>query len=261
MAVSYLNCEPTTRASDLTIRIFFDSLKNGKERKYPLEYFQKALDFTGCVPPYSKNWEPIDRSHRTWKHTLALAQFTIYLIDFYQEQAQDPQWEEHRVFLVKLVKQWNVDSNQKSRYMYVHGDMATKNYIDTFPSKRTSMQSAFFSSTTFWLVVASVGINAWLGIACWFSMVGWSVCAMTLCASLILVFLESKWSLFSRAKKYWDLNLRGSRFGRRHYPKRISSKGATIKAAHKSHVVKLDDDLQTVHQSVMRSLDDRILSK
>lgn len=141
LATSYLECDRTVRAADLSSGIF---LAHVKAKKYPRDFFRRALNFVAVVPPYANSQDAMDRSKKEWKHTLALAHLGIYLIDFYQELANDPQWEEHRVFFVKLVRQWNVDA-QKHRYLYEPGDLETSDYLRTFPAKRTSRESSLYS--------------------------------------------------------------------------------------------------------------------
>lgn len=141
LATSYLECDKSARAVDLSLGMFLAQLKAGR---YPLAFFEAALKVVTLVPPYTTSGDSIDRSDDSWRHTLALAHLAIYLIDFYQELAHDPQWEEHRVFFVRLVRQWNADS-QKHRYLYEPGDLGTSDYLRTFPSPRTSRQSSLYA--------------------------------------------------------------------------------------------------------------------
>lgn len=141
LATSYLECDRTLRATDLSSGIF---LAHVKAKKYPRDFFRRALDLLGVVPPFAHSQDAIDRSKKEWKHTLVLAHLAIYLIDFYQELGNDPQWEEHRVFLVRLVRQWNADAS-KHRYLYEPGDLESADYLRTFPARRTSRESSLYS--------------------------------------------------------------------------------------------------------------------
>jgi hypothetical protein len=136
LGASYLDCAHRTRATDLTLSCFLSNLKSGH---YDSHLYRKALEVFAVTPPFPAQ-DHIDRGAVEWKHTLVLAHLAIYLIDFYQELAVDPQWEEHRVFLVRLVRQWNADAT-KHLYLYEFGDLEQDNYLDTFPAPRTSTQS------------------------------------------------------------------------------------------------------------------------
>jgi len=135
--------------------------------------------------------------------------------------AADPQWEEHRVFFVRLVRQWNADS-PKHRYLYEVGDLEGDNYLDTFPAKRTSSQSALNVSR---LIPTILGLR----------------------------------DRMARARKFVALNYRGSRFGKRHHPKAIRSWGVKIRVKDRWYEVRWKDDLATVHESVCSYLRVRLL--
>ena len=256
MAANYLKCDPSARAADLTAGSFLNHLQAGK---YPTVLFQKALEFVGVIPPYYDTWGVMNRTEQKWKHTLVLAQFVIYLIDFYQELAQDPQWEEHRVFFVRLVKQWNADINGKSRYLYVHGDLNSDNYLDTFPSNRTSRQSAVFSSSLFRMAISCVTAAVVLEALYFTGILAWKHVWPLLLFFVLFLIVEKIGRPLSYLIKWCGLNIRGSRFGRRHYPKRIGSKGVTVKASNRDYVVEVATDLKGVHEHVLLWLHERLL--
>ena len=215
MAQAFLKSNSKARPVDLSAGMF---LSNLKIQKYPIDFFRRGLEFVGIVPPYARSGAVLDRTSREWRHTLCLAQFGIYLIDFYQELANDPQWEEHRVFFVKLVRQWNADL-PKHRYLYEPGDLESDDYLATFPAKRTSRQSALYS----------------------------------------LPSLFGLRDVFTRLRKAIALNVRGSRFGKRHHPKILRRWGVRIKVGDRRFDIRWDTDLEATYSSVRSWLDTRLL--
>ncbi|HXG53701.1 MAG TPA: hypothetical protein VNN77_20045 [candidate division Zixibacteria bacterium] len=209
LAESYLACNPHLRAAELSIGTFVANLKT---RKYDPVLFACALSFFDVDPARARVADGISRTSDEWRHILVLAHLAIYLIDFYQELAEDPQWEEHRLYFVRLVRQWNADV-PKRRYLYEPGDLDGDNYLDTFPARRTSAQSSLGLGS---LVPSLVGCR----------------------------------DLCTRWHKFVALNYRGSRFGKRHHPKAIRSWGVKIKLKDHPHYIKWNDDLETVYESV-----------
>ena len=227
MARAYLESNSDSRAVDLSAGMLLANLKSGR---FPLDFFRRALDFVGIVPPYAAGQGSatgqvappnasfrVDTAAEAWKHTLCLAQFGVYLIDFYQELANDPQWEEHRVFFVELVRQWNVAAN-KRRYLYEPGDLKTNDYLRTFPAQRTSRQSALYGLPLF-------GLR----------------------------------DVLSRLRTAVVLNLRGSRFGKRHHPKVLRRWGVRIKRGREFFDVRWHQDPQITYEQVRKWLDTRLL--
>jgi hypothetical protein len=221
LAISYLECDRSRRAADLSIGNFLSYLKEGK---YDITLFKAALDFFDLDISKAKIEDRPNLESNEWKHTLNLAHLSVYLIDFYQELAVDPQWEEYRIYFVSLIRYWNASASKKL-YLYQPGDLESNNYLDTFPTKWTSTQSI-------------VGVQL----------------------SRIFRFLRiSENKRLNRVKKRISLNYRGARFGKRHHPKKIRSWGLQIKTRHGYHKVRWDDSLETVYSTVKTYLRSRLL--
>ena len=187
LAVSLLQNYKDARANDLSVGQFCELLK---DQKYAPELFDAALRVFKVNAHLLKNDEEIDPTSKEWKHILALAQLTVYLIDLFHELGGDCQWEEHRLLLVSMIRHWNSRSIQRV-YLYEPGDLSTENYLDTFPGK----------------IVKPRLFEAWIGR---------------------LPGIRQSRIFFSRCAKRLILNLRGSRFHRRHYVKTITGKGVKV---------------------------------
>lgn len=223
IATNYLDHANQRRATDLSIGSYLFHLNDADKGKYNSKLYESAMKFFTYDLESTKIGDIIDRNNKHWKQRLVLAHLGIYLIDFYQEMAIDPQWEEHRLFFVSLVRQWNADA-PKHLYLYEPGDLEKKNYLITFPAKRTSRQSDIFN--VFRLVPDLFGLR----------------------------------ELVQLRIKHFSLNVRGSRFGKRHHTKSIHSWGVSIRAKSQSYNIKWDDDLITIYENVRNYLRVRFIS-
>lgn len=219
IAARYLDRDRSLEAVDLTLGQFVDALKEGD---YDASLFKASLDLFSLDCVVVKMTSPIDRNSDKWKHALVLAHLAVYLIDFYQELAVDPQWEEHRIFFVRLIRQWNTDA-PKHLYLYEQDDLEGDNYFDTFPAHRTSDQSVLFSLSQ--MIPKMFGFRMWIARQC----------------------------------KTIRLQYRGSRFGKRHHPKSIESWGVSINVGARVYEIRWTQDLKSVYDDVRAYLKVRLL--
>jgi len=180
--------------------------------EYSRLLFQSALGvFRFDVTPLADDGT-IRIDDQNWRRILTLSHLGIYLIDFFHRFADNSQWEEQRLFFVRLIRMWNTIAS-KARYLYEPGDLTTNSYIDTFPGQLTP---------------SGLGRNL-LGKL----------------ADLLHVR-----RLIERRRKWIYLNLRGARFRRRHDTKRIRKWGVAIRTRDGWRSVRWTDDLYTVLRSV-----------
>jgi hypothetical protein len=205
-------------AADFSIGDFCNLLSSGN---YDIKLFNAAMKFFFVNLSLLKNKQEIDRNSDEWRHILTLAHFGVYLIDFFQDLGNNCQWEEQRLFFVKMIKVWNSGS-VRSRYLYEPGDLSTSNYLDTYPGR-----------------LAPRGMIYGL---------------MESLAELL-----DLQRLRSRFTKYIKLNRRGLKFRRRHHTKFIHSWGIRIRGSNNIWDLKISDDLQTVYDEVTRYLQTRLV--
>lgn len=186
---------------------------------YDRELFNVAVKVfqvdTTCLQDASE----IDRNAAAWLHILTLAHFGVYLIDFFQDLANNCQWEEQRLLFVKLIKEWNT-GGKRHRYLYEPGDLEGTNLLDSYPGRLAPRGFAFDVARR---LAALLRVNR----------------------------------LASRIAKYLTLNRRGLKFWRRHHPKTIHSWGIKIRGQDRVWTIKLRDDLRTVFRDVGTYLESR----
>jgi hypothetical protein len=187
-----------------------------RAHEYFRQLFRAALDGFRCdVAPLRKPSE-IDRRDHNWRRILTLAQLGIYLIDFFQHFSNTSQWEEQRLFFVRLIEHWNMDAN-KQRYVYEPGDLSTGNYLDSYPGRITPAGAAQNMVTK---VLELMGMRRWL----------------------------------DRRAKSIHLNSRGRRFRRRHDTKRIRKWGVEVKTRDGWRSFRVTDDVYTLLNSLQEIL-------
>lgn len=113
---------------DITVSSFLSLL--GKSHTLKKEFLH-PLNFINVDISPLRNNQPIRADDNKWKQILALCHLSVYLIDFCQDLDNNPQWEEYRVYLVRLIKQWNQVTTNRN-YLYRKNDLDTSDYIDTF---------------------------------------------------------------------------------------------------------------------------------
>jgi hypothetical protein len=187
--------------------------------EYDAELFEVAVKAflvdTKCLGDDTE----IDRTSPSWQHVLTLAHLGVYLIDLFQDLADNCQWEEQRLLFVKVIKGWNTGS-VRHRYLYEPGDLQTENFLDTYPGG---------------LVPGSMLLGVLERVV--------AFCRMG--------------RLFDRRLKFLALYRRGLRFRRRHNTKAIHSWGLRIHGEKRSWTIRLSEDLYTVMREVREYLESR----
>ncbi len=218
MATVFDKSQERDVARELSIGEFCDLVKKDEFARHS---YKLALDLfaVDCTPLITN--KPVDRNDENWKHILALAHLCVNLIDMDQTLGGHAQWEEYRVFLVRLIRQWNSDL-QQPLYFYQIGDAKPeKSYLDTYPGNVTSL-------STIAAILAKIP--------------GWTRCR----------------GMFERIGKYFRLNIRGIRYGRRHSTKRLNRKGVKVYADKEWEEFNLDMDIRPLHEKLKRFLERRM---
>jgi len=218
MAAGILRSFGDKPAADFSIGDLCDLLSS---QKYDAELFKAAMRVFQVDTHPLGNRQEIDRNALSWCHMLTLAHFGVYLIDFFQEISDNCQWEEQRLFFVKLIKEWN-SSSVRHRYLYEPGDLSTTNYLDSYPGSLAPRG-----------MVLSLSVRA------------------------AGVFHMERG--FSRVTKFVSFNRRGLRFRRRHHTKAIHSWGLRIRGSDRTWEVRMHDDLHTVYDEVKGYLKKRLV--
>lgn len=65
------------------------------------------------------------------RRTLAVTHMAILLLDLHQDVAWSPHWEENRLVLCQLLRDYN-KTRSKEAFLYAIGDLSTPSYISTF---------------------------------------------------------------------------------------------------------------------------------
>ncbi|MBI2469783.1 MAG: hypothetical protein HYV59_00865 [Planctomycetes bacterium] len=219
ISASLLECDKTIKAKDLSVGQFCQYVKSGR---FNHELYNAALDlFYVDISPLKDN-SGIDHNDKNWQKILALSHLGVFLIDFFQSLDDNPQWEEYRVFLISLIRQWNANAKRHS-YLYEDGDLDTKNYIDTYPGRMAS-KHAFYSVTD--------SVPEMLGVR----------------------------RALRRFTKRWLINKRGCRFRSRHHKKVVRKWGIKVLGKNNWHPIRWDNDLNTIHADVINYLRARLTS-
>ena len=183
-----------------------------RSTEYDLALFNETLKFFSVdVSPLLESQE-IKRDDDTWKHLLTLAHLGVYLADLCQDFGRTSQWEEYRIFFARLIKEWNKDS-VKERHLYEAGDLKTNNYLDSFPGRLSPLDSLenMVRRLLYTLYVGRPIERIWKSVV---------------------------------------LNLRGSRFIRRHDIKAVGKLGLEIKEKGTWKKFNWGDELPEVYEAV-----------
>lgn len=94
-------------------------LREDEEKRHLVQVVVKSLLIE---PTYLENWSNIDNRDDAWLRIVTLCHLTIYLIDMFQKIDNNPKWEEYRVFLVRVLKEFN-KKNSTTTYLYTDKDL------------------------------------------------------------------------------------------------------------------------------------------
>jgi hypothetical protein len=209
MAAAALRSPKVKQALDFTTGDLCALMSSGA---YDPQLFKAALDVL-CVDTAALGADKeIDRNSEAWRHILSLAQLGVYLIDFFHDLGNNCQWEQQRVFFVKLVCEWN-QASARYRYLYELGDLDTGNYLDSYPGE-----------------LAPRGVV--------YSLTG-----------LLAEILHLRRAV-GRVTKFMSLNRRGLRFRRRHHTKTIHSWGIRIRGDGRTWELDIRKDRRTVYDDL-----------
>lgn len=202
------------RVTDLGVRNFCNLVNDASFDAGLLRY---ALDFFAVDPLPLKRHDNIDPQSENWRHLLSITHVGIYLIDLFQDLGRNPRWEEYRVFLVALVRQWNRSASAR-RYLYEKDDAApeARNYIDTYSER-----------------------------------VAWRHAAFRIAHLVPRIELLGKLRRRLQRLARWDVvRKRGKRYVGPHPPKWAHGKGLYIGGGSVLTDLRWDDDLESLHDAV-----------
>lgn len=126
---SLFDFDGNPRPSDFSLSHFRELLNKSQNTQ---KVFKLALDYFNIHIGPLRDHETVAPTSKEWKHLLAVCHATVYLMDFFQDYDQNSQWEEYRVYLVRVIKEWN-EHNAKKSYLYHIDDLRSTNYLDTYP--------------------------------------------------------------------------------------------------------------------------------
>ncbi len=134
LGTEFFDHDRTRTALDLSPGLFCRYLRSGE---YPKELYLTAQAFFAVDTRPLTEDAVVDPRSPDWRRIIGLVGLTIYLVDFVASLAQSPQWEERRVYLVKLIKEWNKLAPRRV-YLYAERDVDAESFVGTYPGRATS---------------------------------------------------------------------------------------------------------------------------
>lgn len=187
-----------------------------KDGKIDRSAFADLVKFLIVDPGPIRDGGEMDRTSVNWRKLLALAHVAVYLIDFFQDLRNSPRWEEHRLVLVSLLRQWN-SAATNPRYLYHKGDLQTDSYLDTY-SERICWGRSLYALERF--VPGGTGFNSYR-------------------------------TAFRRWVKGRVLRKRGRRYEGAHRVKIPSSAGLKLEGPEEERLIKYGKTFSEVHGAVL----------
>ena len=190
-----------------------------KSQRIDIQVFDSLVKALEVDPAPIKDRQNINHNDQNWRKLLAWAHTTVYLIDFFQDLSDSPRWEEHRIVLIGMIRQWNIGETNPI-YLYHRGDLQTNRYLDTYSER-----------------------------LCWGSFVYWFERLVPGDQDL-----DSPRNGYRRWVKKRVLNRRGKRYEATHRRKRISSRGIHLQGSDKLHEIIYTGRLASIHEGVLHYL-------
>lgn len=120
IGAKFLESVPGNSPHEFDFYRFITTLRTDSEARAIAELASAVLAFEGNIQ------DPTPE-------LISLVVAVIYLIDFHQDLLSSSKWEEFRLLLVSVVREWNTSpTNRRVIYLYSHADLATKNYFDSY---------------------------------------------------------------------------------------------------------------------------------
>lgn len=216
MAAEVCDCDSLASVEKLNIGRFSRLIKSGEVD--PVIFGELIAVLTVDPSPIETRGN-VDPNDLNWRRLIAWAHIGVYLIDFFQDLRESPRWEEYRIVLVSMIRQWNVSAT-KTMYLYHKGDLHTGRYLDTYSERLCWRRFPYWFER---LVPGGKG-------------------------------LESQRSRYRRWVKSRVLTHRGRRYEATHRRKQPTNEGLQLQGTNKDHFISYTDSLADVHEAVLHFL-------